>query len=204
MNPTILSGRSGNLTPTHRTAFGKYASVANIKINLEGTHIISDSVDVSVDGNGFVTMESSSYATFNPTGLDYYYVRDNGKLILGPAAWSNSAAMFVSALKNGAGSGATSSVDANSEMMGFNYTLNTGTGCTPNDTVAIIGYPIAMFPNGAHFSITPINAAACALAGSAQVGIQEGGTFFYPYLMSKGTALDPSTTYIWAIKPDGK
>jgi hypothetical protein len=180
------------------------STVAGVKINMQGMRVTSDSVDVSVDGNGFVSMEGASYSVFNPSGQDYQYVRDNANRILGPAEWSNSGAMFVSALKNGAGSGATSSVDANSEMMGFNFTLNTGTGCTANDTVAIIGYPIAMFPNGAHFVMSPVNANAAALSGSAQVYVKQGGTFFYPYIYSPATALDPSTTYIWCIKPDGK
>jgi hypothetical protein len=192
--------------PTNTNAsYGIYTNFTHpTYINIIGTQIVNDSLDLFYNGNAFITLMGSKYGTDNQGAASYLYVRDLSVLYEGAYPKSTSPTTFVSAIKNGAGTGATASISAWSSNFGGTITINTGTSPAASDTLIIVGWPAAWVATGGDPIITPDNAAAASLAGSAQVWADTGGTFKYIYIFTNSTALLPSTTYKWHYSMTGK
>jgi hypothetical protein len=197
---------SNTLTPS----YGVYVTAGNgaaagSYLNLIGTNIQADSVDLHVSGFNQINLIGSNYGTADITSTSaYVYIHNLSTYgVAFPAGLSGPA--FVSSSGTGAGTSPTTTVSSQSTSYTGDITVVTGTSPAASAVVCTIGWSNAWAATGISPGLTPGNAAAAALSGTALVWPTDAGsTTHYLQLNVGSTALAASTTYIWHYTIGGK
>lgn len=175
---TLLNCLIANtLTPSYGVymSTGSGSAVGSY-LNIIGTNIASDSVDLHVSGFLQINLLGSSYGTSDaPAGTAYEYIHDLDKYgIAYPLGLSGPA--FVSSTGPGAGTSPTVTLSSQSNSYTGDITITPGTSPSASSVVCTIGWNRAWAATGISPTITPGNAAAAALSGTAAMWSSDAGS----------------------------
>jgi Pectate lyase superfamily protein len=191
------TGASVGFYFTNPSHAGNYAT-------LVGTTLVSDSVDVLMDGNGMLTSIGSNIGTNNLGILANYLIKKypTEQQLVSLVTTSGPGVVTPGA---GAGAGATATLSSISNSGGGTITVTTGLLPVASSVVATIALEI-----GAGFSLGDNIALSAGNANASQalsLGVFSNGSTTFPYTLtiSNGsTALQPSTVYIFNYIIGGK
>lgn len=175
---------------------------AKLWINLIGTNLQSDSLDIFLDNvsvSAFFTnlaitlMGNTSFGTIN-TATPWLYMIDVSKSYLVGRLTINSGVPTVT-LKNGAGAGATFAISTTATSGSGTITVTTAGVPAANDTIAIIQMSATGFVTGSDPVLSEANAAAATLTTAKPF---YNGTTNKIYILSNAVGLTTGTVYKWS------
>lgn len=193
---TLINVNSFQNTGASVGLYATSPSAANLLINVIGSTIVGDSVDVLMDGNGIMTQVGSDVGTNNLGLLSNYLIKKfpvEQQLV----SFTTTSGAGVVTPGAGAGTGATGTLSSISSSGGGTITITTGTTPSASATVATIALEAAAaFATGNTIIIGPGNANAAQAISLGLFGTG-GTTFPFQLTIANGTtALLPGTVYI--------